>query len=94
MDILELFCEELNITIPLSYYYEEVELLTDFEDFTVVDGEEGDYGIIKYLDTNYNLLAIKNVYGGYEYDYEFTDYCKELLEPRILDIVKYKIEIL
>lgn len=56
------------------------EYVEDTSEFVVVDGEEGDYGKIKYFDKNNNeLVAVKTVHGGDREDIEFTTYGKCLL---------------
>ena len=69
--IVEDFAEELNVyslsdTNGFSGYI-------DYSEYTYVDGEEGDHGKIKYYDSNMNLMAIKNEYGGDSYEWYWTD---------------------
>jgi hypothetical protein len=94
MDLLEKFCEELGICyygIP-SELSEDIDYTVDNSGFTVVDGEEGDYGIIKYLSKNNELIAIHHIYGGDSEDIEFTELGKALLRNKVIEIINYKIE--
>ena len=61
--------------------YDELEYKSNYDDFTVVDSEEGDYGIIRHYHENGKLLAVTTVKGGDEEETEFTEYAKELLRP-------------
>jgi hypothetical protein len=73
--------------------YDEIEYRSDYSDFTVVDGEEGDYGIIKHYSLNSSLLvAITTIKGGDDEDTEFTKYGKELLGARAIEILRKSIE--
>jgi hypothetical protein len=49
-------------------------LTTNSDEFVYVDGEEGDYGIIKYLDKNNVVVMVKYVKGG---DVECSTYTAE-----------------
>lgn len=42
----------------------ELDIDSDYEEFVVVDGEEGDYGFVKYFDKNKNLVAVIENHGG------------------------------
>jgi hypothetical protein len=62
-------------------------LTSDYSDFHYVDGEEGDYGIIRYTAFG-QLIATKTVHGGDMEDIDFTDQGKLLLSG----IVKQSME--
>ena len=57
---------------------------TDYSEFIVVDGEEGDYGIIKYY-YGEELIAVKTVYGGDEEGTEFTEFGKLLFNAKLIN---------
>lgn len=59
------------------------EFIEDDSEFVCVDGEEGDYGVIKYSDTEGHLVAIRTIYGGDREDVEFTDYGKALMRNKL-----------
>ena len=69
--------------------FEEMDLVKDSGEYVFVDGEEGDYGRIKYF-RNVNvegtwtkLLAFTRVIEGGDMEHwEYTPYGKELLKER------------
>lgn len=63
-----------------------LELKTDISEFTIVDGEEGDHGIIKYLDADNNVVAIKNVEAGDNEYIEVTEYGKPIIIMKMNNI--------
>ena len=72
--------------------FERMSVNEDKQFYNVVDGEEGDYGFIRYTngEQKYDLAAYVNEGGDYEY-WIFTDYfvamcsgiVKELMEKRV-----------
>lgn len=64
----------------------------DFSKFTIVDGEEGDYGEVSYYHNN-NLVGKKIFHDGDDYDYEYTDYGKELMIAKFRELVGEALEI-
>lgn len=90
MNLVESFCDEIRL-----YTYrdiEDIDYTTDYSEFEVVDGEEGDNGIIKYYNLSGDLLAIKTVYSGDSEDIEFTEIGKNILKVKALEIFNKNIE--
>lgn len=92
MNLLQEFCRQIG------FYVEDMETekldvpsLPDYKDFCEIDGEEGDFGIIRYYSTPGNqLLAVKTVHGGDNEDVEFTKLASELLQPKVIELLKIK----
>ncbi len=84
MNLLEDFCYEIGLRVPIDI--EDINYTTDTTEFNFVDGEEGDNGIIKYYATDGDLLAVKTVYGGDSEEVEFTQWGKDLLKEKALNI--------
>jgi hypothetical protein len=91
MDLIEEFGRAIGVYLPYDFTY-DFRYKEDLSEFTVIDGEEGDYGIIKFYSLCGKLLAVREVFGGDDSDIEFTQYAKELFEPIIISAVKFKIE--
>lgn len=58
----------------------------DRSGFTVVDGEEGDFGKIVYS-KNGMVVATLEVFGGDQEDLEFTPYGKALMKSYVLEAI-------
>ena len=67
---------------------EDLQLTPDYSQFNVVDGEEGDYGIIHYYDPSERLFAIKTVYGGDSEDLKFTPYGESVMHKRVKAVIE------
>lgn len=91
MDLIEEFGRAIGVYLPYGFVY-GFGYRTDLSEFNIIDGEEGDCGIKKYYSLCGKLLAVKEVFGGDDFDIEFTQYAKELFEPIIISAVKFKIE--
>ncbi len=68
------------------------EIRKDTTDFTVVDGEEGDYGNYKYYSPNNSLLAIWICQGGDVYWYEFTKAGHDYFAPAVLRLIENQLK--
>jgi len=90
MNLLEEFCKEIGLRVPMDI--EDLDYTTDTSEFNIVDGEEGDNGIIKYYTIDGDLLAIKTVYGGDSEEVEFTHWGKDMLKEKALDIFYNNVE--
>ena len=67
---------------------DNTEFVEDDSEFVCVDGEEGDYGVIKYLDTAGNLVAIRTIYGGDREDVDFTEFGKALMRQKLTALLE------
>lgn len=56
--------------------------VADYAEFNVVDGEEGDYGVITYLHDN-EVVAIRTIFGGDDERIKFTDFGKSLFNAKL-----------
>ncbi len=91
MNLLEMFCSELNI-MNIPEHIEDIDYILDNSNFNIVDGEEGDYGIKRYLSNDNQLLAVRHIFGGDYEEIEFTELSKKILGDKVLEIIKYQIE--
>ena len=89
MNLLEEFCRQVDLCI---FNGEDIDYVCDDSQFVAVDGEEGDYGIIKYHSKSNELIAVRTIRGGDDEDTEFTEFGKNLLAPLAIDMLKEKIQ--
>jgi len=89
MNLLEEFCRQVNLCI---YTGEDIDYVCDDSQFVSVDGEEADYGVIKYYTKSNELIAIKTIRGGDDEDTEFTEFGKNFISPLAIDLLKEKIK--
>ncbi len=64
----------------------------DYSEFTIVDGEEGDYGTIKYY-YGTELVAIKTVHGGDEEEIEYTRFGQRLFNAKLINALSKAIKL-
>jgi len=83
MDMRSLWEETLQSKLMELLDHIDLELKADNSEFTVVDGEEGDYRIIKYMDKDNKLVAIKTVEGGDNESTEVTSYGKIVIAMKL-----------
>jgi hypothetical protein len=88
MDLRQLFEQDLLFGFGLLLERHDLQLEADHTDFVYVDGEEGDFGIIRYKDATGQVVAIKNIHGGDSEDLELTDYGRPLVAKLILGLFK------
>lgn len=77
MNLFEEFLTQIGMFV---HHVDDIPNTSDDSEFTVVDGEEGDYGLIKYSDAG-GLLAIRKVEGGDSEETYFTKYAVTKLTP-------------
>jgi hypothetical protein len=75
MNLLEEFLAQLGIYVEEPQ--DDIPHTSDYSEFVYVDGEEGDYGIVKYYGET--LLAVRFIEGGDMEHTKFTAYAKEIL---------------
>lgn len=85
MNLVEEFCEEAGLRVPLDT--EDIYFKADNSKFNVIDGEEGDYGVIEYYSLDERLIAIKTVNGGDDSEIDFTKFGKDLLTGKAVEIL-------
>jgi hypothetical protein len=88
MNLFEEFLSQLGIFADDPEDYPHT---TDSSEFVVVDGEEGDYGLIKYSDQG-GLIAVKKVDGGDSEETYFTQYGVDKLIPLVKKWLDEKIK--
>lgn len=70
----------------------ELGLEEDWSKFTVVDGEEADHGIIRYLDSTGEAIVIKIVRGGDDEEYEVAEYGKDIINKKLVDLFEKSLD--
>lgn len=81
-----------SLFVSVNSECEDLECFKDDSGYVLVDGEEGDYGIVKYYDVdNKQLLAIENVCQD-SMDYMFTQYGVSVLTVYALNYFKQRIQ--
>ena len=91
MDLIEEFLRNLGFWCNLPFNYINFDYHTNTSEMVNVDGEEGDYGIVKYYSENGALLATKHIHGGDDEDIEFTEYGKKIMKEKVLEILDKRI---
>lgn len=97
ISLFEHFCSNLGIFISTNEFYDkfgdiESELKKDDSDYVIVDGEEGDYGIIKYYTNDGFLFAIEINRGGDDIDVEFTSVARLIFGNMIEELISDKLK--
>ena len=90
MNLLENFCGKIGLS---AYDCDDVEYEIDQSGYNFVDGEEGDFGTLKYYDAN-GIIAVKTIYGGDEEEVEFTSYGMSLLTPKAVLLFQKRVDAL
>jgi len=94
MHLLEEFCNKLGI-YGVFNDNEDIDYTIDNSSFNSIDVEEADYGVIKYNHTDQSnvkhLIAVKIVYGGDIDQIEFTVFGRDLLTPKVMNIIKERL---
>lgn len=85
MDIQDHINQTLSnqIYLILDDIFEHLHYDIDADKFESVDGEEADYGILRYLNKDKICVAFKFVYGGDVEDMYLCPAIKDILEPKI-----------
>lgn len=98
VSLIEYFCMNMGLSIPYGDFYDmfddiEDMLIKDSSEFVCVDGEEGDYGVIKYYTKAGNeLFAVETNNGGDDIDVEFTNVARIVYGNKIKEIISDKLE--
>ena len=85
--------EEFMQQIGVNFYFDDeddIDFTIDLSKFNIIDGEEGDYGTKEYFVCN-KLIATEEVYGGDDYNVEFTEIGSELLKNKVRYIFEKKL---
>lgn len=85
MDIQDHINQTLSnqIYFILDDIFQNLHYDIDYDKFESVDGEEADYGILRYLNKDKGCVAFKFVYGGDSEDMYLCPAIKDILEPKI-----------
>lgn len=92
MDLRVYWEQELQHSFVMALEDEELGLTVDTSDFVVVDGEEGDYGMIRYLDSNDEVVATKFIQGGDMESLDVTKYGRQFLGEKILRLFQQTLQ--
>lgn len=71
---------------------ENLGLTKDASEYVYVDGEEGDYGIIRYLDSDNKLVLVKLIFGGDKEDCKLTNHGKQLIKQHLFKSLEETID--
>lgn len=88
MDLQDLWQQELLFSLNRALEDADLGLTADHSEFVVVDGEESDFGVIRYKDATGQVVAIKTVDGGDAAHLELTEYGKPLVAAKLMDVFK------
>lgn len=96
MDLLaQIFQFDVLQTLIRVLEEDDLELVADHKDFVYVDGEEGDYGIVRYSDAQGNEIAVRTIHGGDSDDVTLTEFgaalVRERLQARFAQVVAQKV---
>jgi hypothetical protein len=97
MELLEEFYQDNFVYNSFAFDLENQPDLNEFErdvsGYVYVDGEEGDYGVIKYTEKSTGKhVASRVIKGGDNEHYEFTAYGTALFADRLLKIMAERLE--
>lgn len=88
MNLQDLWQQELLFALNCALEDADLGLTADHSEFVYVDGEEGDFGVIRYKDASGQVVATKTVDGGDSAHLELTDYGKPLVAAKLMDVFK------
>jgi hypothetical protein len=79
-----------DMVFPFNRKLEDLDLglVEDLKDFVYVDGEEGDFGVIRYLDASGQVVCVRTIEGGDSEQMELTEYGKPLIAAKMLEVFK------
>jgi hypothetical protein len=89
MNLQKLWQYDLQSTFDRLLEDAELGLTEDRSDFVFVDGEEGDYGVIRYTDASGQVVAVRNIEGGDAESIELTDLGKPLVARKMLELFRH-----
>lgn len=87
MNLRDLWEQDMMFSFTNALEDTDLGLTSDHSEFVFVDGEEGDYGNVKYSDDK-GLVAVKKIYGGDNEELELTEYGKTVVAAKMLEIFK------
>lgn len=86
MNILVEFWQERQSELEALLEADQTAFPSDWSEFVYVDGEEGDYGVVRYLCPKTEVLvATRTIHGGDQEEVEFTEYGRKLLSQLVLE---------
>ncbi len=88
MDLRQLWEQDLAFGFSRLLETHELGLTADNTDYVYVDGEEGDFGTIRYKDASGQVVVIREIEGGDVESLELTDYGRPIVAKVMLDIFK------
>jgi hypothetical protein len=88
MDLRQLWEQDLVFGFTRLLETHELGLTADNTDFVYVDGEEGDFGTIRYKDATGAVVAVKTIEGGDVDSLELTDYGKPIVASALMAMFK------
>ena len=88
MNLLEsTFLYDVQPTLNRLLDDEDLHLVADHSDYVVVDGEEGDFGVVRYRNGDNQLVAVRTVQGGDSETIELTPFGAQLVKQRLLAVL-------
>jgi hypothetical protein len=87
MNLRDLWEQDMMFSFTNALEDTDLGLTSDHSEFVFVDGEEGDYGNVKYSDDK-GLVAVKKVYGGDSEELELTEYGKTVVAAKMMELFK------
>lgn len=88
MNLIDFWQENLQFKFNTILENSEIKLIRDDSEFVVVDGEEGDYGTLRYFDTDNQLIATRVIESGDEDNIEFTPHGKNIISMHLESLFK------
>jgi hypothetical protein len=88
MDLRDFWEQELLFDFSRLLERQNLKLTADHTDYVYVDGEEGEFGTIRYKDATGAVVAVKTIEGGDVDSLELTDYGKPLVASALMTMFK------
>jgi hypothetical protein len=88
MDLRDIWEQELLFDFSRLLERQDLKLTADHTDYVFVDGEEGDFGTIRYKDATGAVVAVKTIEGGDVDSLELTDYGKPIVAAALMTMFK------
>jgi hypothetical protein len=85
MDLQAFWQQEVSYVFNRLLEQLDLNLTEDRSEYVYVDGEEGDFGVIRYKDAAGEVVAVRTIEGGDSEYTELTEHGKPLVAAKMLE---------
>ena len=85
MELLDVWQQHIQYDFNRLLEECDLGLSADYTDYVYVDGEEGDHGIVRYLDSAGKIVAVKTIFAGDDESLDVTDYGRKIVADKLTE---------